>query len=126
MPSLKELKSIVDKMKGLNDKLIITATLANTLTFSIESQFVNVSTFYKSLDHPILSQTTGNNNRQPFQKDNDTRAVAKVDIKKFWKFLFAYGLGTNEIICSIIEERAIVMKITLDDLDMHYYIPVLN
>eukprot|EP01080_Neovahlkampfia_damariscottae_P003157 gene3157-5473_t len=125
MPNLKDLKSIIDKMKGLNDRLMLTATLANTLNFSIESQFVNVSTFYKSLDHPITSQQSGSN-RQPFQRDNETRAVAKVDIKKFWRFLFSHGLGTNEIICSIIEDRAVVMKITLDELDMHYYIPVLN
>lgn len=108
-------------MKGISEILKLTATNANSLTFSVESTFVNISTYYKSLDHP-LSQ----NSREPFQRDATTKVVAHVDIKKFSKFLYSSNLNPSDVICSIIEDKALVLNVKLEDLYLTYYIPIMH
>lgn len=108
-------------MKGISEVLKLTATNANSLTFSVESTFVNISTYYKSLDHP-LSQST----REPFQRDPTTRVIVNVDIKKFSKFLYSSNLNPTDVICSIIEDKALVLNVKLEDLYLTYYIPVIH
>jgi hypothetical protein len=50
----------------------------------------------------------------------------KVDIKKFARFLYSYQVGPTNVICCIVEGRAVVLHVLLDDLYLTYYIPVIT
>ena len=49
----------------------------------------------------------------------------KVDIKKFARFLYSYQVHPTNVICCLVENRALVLHVLLDDLYMTYYLPVL-
>jgi HUS1 checkpoint protein len=120
MPSLKDLKSIIDSMKTVDSYITLTATNARTLNFSVEGSMVSISTLFKSLEHPISESSR----TQPFQMENEVRAVAKLDITKFQKFLSVAILNPLDTICSILEDKAVVLNCKLEDLYVCYYLPI--
>ncbi len=73
---------------------------------------------YKNLEHPTIE------GRSPPPPETEIKANVKVDIKKFHKFLFSYLVSPTNVICCIVETRAVVLHVLVDDLYLTYYIPV--
>lgn len=107
MPHLKDLKSVIERLKSIGDYITISATMANSMTLRLDTPLIQCNTLYKNLEHPRIS------GRESLQKDPETRATAKLDIKKFSKFLFAHLLNPNEVICSILEDKCVIMSVLL-------------
>lgn len=105
MPGLKSLKSVIERMKNIDDYLVIHANMAGELTFKVFSKFykthleqvqtevVSIATFYKKLDHPHIE------GRDPPKANPDQTAKVKVDIKKFARFMYSYQVQPQNVIC---------------------------
>jgi len=120
MPPLKLLRHVIDKMKNVSDYVSIEANMAGKLVFKVETEMVTIHTNYVNLEHPQIE------GRSPPRLNLDQKAEVKVDIKKFARFLYSYQVGPRNVICCIVEGRAVVLHVLLDDLYLTYYIPVLN
>mmetsp|Transcript_24142 Transcript_24142/g.33855 ORF Transcript_24142/g.33855 Transcript_24142/m.33855 type:complete len:277 (-) Transcript_24142:31-861(-) len=120
MPSLKLLRHVIEKMKNVCDHLTIFANMAGELKFKVETDMVTIQTSYSNLEHPQIE------GKSPPRMNSEHKAEVKVDIKKFSKFLFSYQVTPLNVICCIVEGRAVVLHVLLDDLYITYYIPVLS
>eukprot|EP01126_Amoeba_proteus_P041046 TRINITY_DN4404_c0_g1_i6.p1 TRINITY_DN4404_c0_g1~~TRINITY_DN4404_c0_g1_i6.p1 ORF type:complete len:155 (-),score=28.98 TRINITY_DN4404_c0_g1_i6:145-609(-) len=119
MPPLKGLKNVIERMKNVDDFLIIQANMAGELTFKVQTDLVSIATFYRKLNHPHIE------GKDPPKVNPDKSATVKVDIKKFSRFMYSYQVHPHNVICCIVEETALVLHVLLDDLFITYYIPVL-
>jgi len=120
MPPLRLLRHVIDKMKNVGDFLSIYANMAGELKFKVETDMVTIQTSYSNLEHPQIE------GRSPPRLNPDQSAEVKVDIKKFARFLFSYLVQPTNVICCIVEKRAVVLHVLLDDLYLTYYIPVMS
>jgi len=120
MPPLKLLRHVIEKMKNVCDYLSIYANMAGDLTLKVSTDMVTIATCYKGLDHPQME------GRSPPRRNPDQKAEVKVEIKKFARFLYSYQVQATNVICCIVEGRAVVLHVLLDDLYLTYYIPCLN
>jgi len=120
MPPLRHLRNVIEKMKNVSEHLTIEANMAGQLTFRVDTELVNIITFYKNLEHPQIE------GRSPPRQNPDVKAEVKVDIKKFHRFLFSYLVGPTNVICCIVETRAVVLHVLLEDIYLTYYIPVIS
>jgi HUS1 checkpoint protein len=119
MPPLKSLKNVVERMKNIDNYLILQANMAGELTLKVQTDNISVATFYRKLEHPhIEGKDVPNTNP-------DQKAKVKVDVKKFSRFLFSHIIIPKNVICCIVEDTALVLHVLLDDLFITYYIPVL-
>lgn len=119
MPPLKNLKNVIERMKNIDNNLILQANMAGELTLKVQTDNISVATFYRKLEHPIIGG-------KELQTNPDQKAKVKVDVKKFSRFLCSHVIVPNNVICCIVEDTALVLHVLLDDLFITYYIPVLN
>lgn len=61
----------------------------------------------------------------PPPQSEDVRAEAYVDVKKFLGFLHSNIVRPTHVILCLLEQKAVVLHVLLDDLYMTYFIPVL-
>lgn len=118
MPSLRHVQTVVDRMKSLSDTIIIEANMAGELTLRIDADMVQVTTFYKNLEHPEFDGKT------PPTRDPSVSARVRVDAKKLLKFLSSYRVHPINVVCCLVEGRAAVFHVGVDQLYMTYYLPV--
>ncbi|PRP88712.1 checkpoint clamp complex protein [Planoprotostelium fungivorum] len=118
MPPLKILRNVIDKMKNVGEYLSIWANMAGEIRFKVESDMVTIQTSYRNLDHPQIE------GKSPPRVNPELEAEGKVRVKQFSKFLYSYQVLPNNVVCCIVEGKAVVIHILLDDLYMTYYIPM--
>ena len=63
---------------------------------------------------------------QPPQRDATLWGSARVDMRKFWRFLGAHVVNPAAVVCCVIAHKALVMHVILDSFYLTYYIPVLQ
>eukprot|EP01128_Nolandella_sp_AFSM9_P008240 TRINITY_DN4829_c0_g1_i1.p1 TRINITY_DN4829_c0_g1~~TRINITY_DN4829_c0_g1_i1.p1 ORF type:complete len:273 (-),score=55.84 TRINITY_DN4829_c0_g1_i1:141-959(-) len=117
MPVLKHLRNVIDRMKNLDDYVTINATMGGELSFGVQTEMVEVTTYYKDLEHPKLP------NRD--NEGSDATATCKIDIKKLSRFLYCNMVNPQNVICCIVKDKALIFHVLLDDLFMSYYVPVI-
>jgi len=75
MPTLKNMRHVIERMKDLDSMLTIQANMGGEMTLKVQTDMVSIATFYRNLEHPQLEGRTRNDSP-------DTMASAKVDVKK--------------------------------------------
>jgi hypothetical protein len=115
MPKLKCLQHVVDRMKTVSNELIVEASSTGEISFSVESDSVEIKTFYKGL---------------AFQSENESPLVtarARMDIKKFAKVLTSKVLAASFTIGCIVERHAFVLHLILQQNlgTVTFYIPLI-
>jgi HUS1 checkpoint protein len=119
IPPLRDLRPVVDRMKNVDDRLIVTASMGGDFVLKVETEMVSIATYWSKLTHP---QVEG---RSQVPVDPSASARVVVDIKKFYRFLFSYQISpTNVVLC--ITHAALVVHVLLDDLWLTYYFSVLK
>jgi len=119
MPPLKSLKNVIERMKNIDQYLILQANMAGEFTLKVQTDNISVATFYRKLEHPHVE------GKDPPSTNPDQKAKVKVDVKKFSRFLYSHIIVPRNVICCIVEDTALVLHVLLDDLFITYYIPVL-
>jgi HUS1 checkpoint protein len=135
MPSLKELKPIVDRMQKMGSELEVEANMNGELTIRVANDnVVKVATYFKNLQHPhTLPQQDApvgvgaNIVPQRSTPDNTNSASAIVDIKKFQRFLHAQLVQPSGVCLGMIEDSCLVLNVgTPDKGYLTYFISVIN
>jgi len=112
MPNLQNLQMIAERMKALGEHVVISANLAGEFTIRVETDLVQVETFYQGLHNPKLDAAQVDVAQHPSMlRDKHAFASARVDAKSFVKFLYSYHVGPQNVICSIIEGYALVFYV---------------
>lgn len=119
MPPLGNLKTVVDRMKAVNDELTIEASSLGRMVFKVETDLVTIRTHYKDLAiKPADAEA----------KDSESAtASAKMAIKKFSKILNCRTLSASYALGCIVESKAFVLYVKLhqDQGHLTYYIPLI-
>eukprot|EP01098_Paradermamoeba_levis_P003425 TRINITY_DN1563_c0_g1_i1.p1 TRINITY_DN1563_c0_g1~~TRINITY_DN1563_c0_g1_i1.p1 ORF type:complete len:155 (-),score=23.71 TRINITY_DN1563_c0_g1_i1:53-517(-) len=118
MPSLKALRPVIERMKNISEFLHLTANMNGELEVSVETDMVSIATLYGNLEHPQIE------GKSPPKLDAEQKVQVKISIKQFVQFLYSYQVGPTNVICCLVENRAVVLHVLLDDLYITYYLPV--
>eukprot|EP01027_Heterolobosea_sp_BB2_P017954 GEZU01025369.1.p2 GENE.GEZU01025369.1~~GEZU01025369.1.p2 ORF type:complete len:144 (+),score=24.17 GEZU01025369.1:40-471(+) len=94
LPPLKDLKNFIDRMRSVSDYLTLIANMANTLRLKVETSTATIETYFRNLNNPKTSA------REAFRPDPSVSAEAKLDIKKFSKFLYCHLIQPQNVCCS--------------------------
>jgi len=118
MPTLRNVRNVVDRMKNISDQLTVKANMGGQLSFIVESSLITVETKYKNLDHPQIEGRP----QQP--RDPNLSASVTLDIKKFSQFLYSQNVQPNFVLCCFCKV-ALVFHVVLENLYMTYYLPII-
>ncbi|KAJ1980468.1 Checkpoint protein hus1, partial [Dimargaris cristalligena] len=126
MPSLTNIRSIVERMKTISNTLEISANTNGEFRLKVESELVEIVTYYKNLINPeldLVSQPAGGEAgstrpgaSEPGQSEEGGGpsrdfVSAQVDIRNFTKFLHSHHVVPNNVVCCIIENFAVVIHV---------------
>ncbi|KAJ1970210.1 Checkpoint protein hus1 [Dimargaris xerosporica] len=137
MPSLMSIRSIAERMKAISNTIEVSANTNGELRLKVESELVQIVTYYKNLLNPELDVTSqvGTPRETATARDAHDFVSAKVDIRNFIKFLHSYHVAPNNVVCCIIENFAVVIHVYVNSslttffgqqncAALTYYIPV--
>lgn len=129
LPPMKVLKNVVDRMKNLSSGVIISANRNGELVLKIETDMVNVSTFFKGLIQPIWEGSDGadgaqQSGRAPVDGDRvrDFTSI-QVDIKKLAQFLVAQQISTDRVVLNLVSDQTAQLIVLYDNVVIQYVIP---
>src|SRR3989338_7389604 len=119
LPPLKQLRTVIERMKQLADHLTIKANMDGMLIVEIDTDFVHVSTTYCNLPHFQLAD-------RPLVRDPTIQAEVKVDIKKFSRFLASTQIAPTNTICCLTPGHSLFIHVSVADLVLNYYLSVIS
>jgi len=119
LPNLKILQNVVEAMKNLGNFLLMHADLAGNLTLTVETDAVQMTSFFRELEIPSIE------GRSPIVPTSSVSVTAKVDIRIFSKFLHSSTVDPSNVICCFVEDQAVILHVLLEDMFMTYYLPII-
>ncbi|XP_026147864.1 checkpoint protein HUS1 [Mastacembelus armatus] len=123
LPPLKTMKNVVDRMKNLSNFLVIEANLNGEMNLKIETDLVSVTTHFKDLGNPPWGDYASQGSTLSQNRDSETMAEARVDIKKLQQFLMGQQVNPSKAMCNIVHERVLHLILLHDDMTLQYFIP---
>ncbi|CAN7952085.1 unnamed protein product, partial [Ixodes pacificus] len=91
MPSLKVLKTIVEKMKNLNTYVTICISTDREMTMSVQTDMVTVTTHFKGLQFPVPESPAGLISGQ---------YEVRLDLRRLTPLLVGQQLNPRQVTCS--------------------------
>lgn len=137
MPPLISVRTIIDRMKSMSNYLTISANHNGEFILKIQTESVLVETFFKDLVIPELNQSQSLSQQE---RPKEQFSECQISIIDFEKFVHSYVINPSSVICSIIENFAVVFyvyvkneSVSLMDYDQEtrqfgaltYYIPAI-
>ncbi|XP_012284198.1 checkpoint protein HUS1 [Orussus abietinus] len=114
MPQLKNVRSIVERMKNLSPTLGITADLSGTLVLKVDTDHATVSAHFQGL------ATSAEDSAKARE------VSANVDIKKFFTFLSWEIMHPNKVKCNMLHDRLINLHLSLEEnVVIQYFVPAI-
>jgi len=142
MPLLKNLRTVIDRMRSISDEVTITANNAGDLCLKVQTDTVTIKTYYKDLaivrksdQKPELDEKEkkdgshdGSVNmhiKTSSESKKIITASGTMSIKKFVNILHCRSLNIHYALGCLVEERAFVLYIKLKNGigTVTYYIP---
>ncbi|XP_052745298.1 checkpoint protein HUS1 [Bicyclus anynana] len=112
LPTLKQLRTTIDRMRTMAQEVVIRASAEGKLTLQIKTDMAKVSTRFKDLRVEAFEGPIDHS-------DSETESVAiedisklchcRVDAKKFSMFLSADNISHNRTICSIVHKKLVIL-----------------
>jgi hypothetical protein len=148
MPALRDMKAIVDKLRGAAQTVTLKANIHAELCIAVETDALILGTVFRDLE---LISTTGRPSQHQLQhagssSSASTKEVAqkdvsssnpqanlpqqqwesKVDVKKLARFLQAHALQPARCVISLVPDRCVVLHLFLADESMYcsFFLPV--
>ena len=124
MPQLPDLSSLVEKLKLVDNAVIISTTSAGDLLFKVETSIVQFETKFSKLK-VINSLSQGST--QDSNEDTQSSVDVAVDLKMLSRILQCHQVGAKHAVCGILPTVMILQIVAGDaeELKMTYYIPTL-
>jgi HUS1 checkpoint protein len=123
MPHIKSLRTVVDRMKSLSDRLELSANQSGELTLKVETRMASVRTSYSGLENPQWKEgqvPDGSGSQTDFR-------TCVVDAKKLSRFLGGQYITTNpnRVLLSLAPEKSVILFLLLDHCTITFHLPVL-
>ncbi|KAK4320744.1 hypothetical protein Pmani_008401 [Petrolisthes manimaculis] len=118
LPPLKQLRHVVERMKTQASHITLAGNRRGTLVFSMSTDTVTVSTYFRHLSMPTWDRDDGGRDGEP-----EELRSATVDIKRLALFLTGEQIGPSKVICNIVEGRLIHMFLLHEDVTLQYFLP---
>ncbi|KAF8602854.1 cell cycle checkpoint [Ceratobasidium sp. AG-I] len=124
LPSLKNLRTIVEHMQHLSDVVAISATRRGELVLAIQTDDVRVSTAWEGCLRPTIEGEAAQGEEG---EDQDQKFGALVAVKSFLKFLTCH-MFSNSTVASICANYCIIMYVYIGEVGdtggvITFYIP---
>ncbi|TMW63751.1 hypothetical protein Poli38472_002692 [Pythium oligandrum] len=124
MPPLKNVRTIVDRLKAMHKSITIEASKKGTLALRIETHPLTLQTLFAHLRYreDLIDDD------EPSEGDSASSCSVTVDAKVLSKAILADGSTTDTVLCCITENRAFVLHSILVDGFGSFtcYLPVLT
>ncbi|KAJ2014667.1 Transport protein yif1 [Coemansia sp. S680] len=107
MPPLNNVRSIAERMKGMGDRVAVSANREGEMNVRVANDLVDITTYFRGLE-TLAYDTT-----QEHTADRETSEfyTAVVDMKHFVKFLQSYHVAPKNIVCCIVEGYAVMFYV---------------
>ncbi|CAH2058098.1 unnamed protein product, partial [Iphiclides podalirius] len=118
LPSLKQLRNTIDRMRTMASDVVIRASAEGRLTLQIKTDMAKVSTRFKGLrvdtfEGPI--DHSDSETESQINEDLSQVCSCRVDAKKLSMFLSADQISHNRIICCIVHKRLVILCLQTDE-----------
>ncbi|XP_045762958.1 checkpoint protein HUS1 [Maniola jurtina] len=126
LPTLKQLRTTIDRMRTMAQEVVIQASAEGWLTLQIKTDIVKVCTWFKDLrveafEGPIDDSDSESESR--INEDMSKVCHCRVDAKKFSMFLSADQISHNRTICSIVHKKLVILCLhTQEDVKLQCFI----
>ncbi|KAJ2329043.1 Checkpoint protein hus1 [Coemansia sp. RSA 2681] len=108
MPPLNNVRSIAERMKGMGDRVSVSANKDGELNVRVANDLVDITTYFRGLE-TLAYDTT----QEPSIPDRASSEfyTAVVDMKNFLRFLQSYHVAPKNIVCCIVEHHAVMFYV---------------
>ncbi|CAM9316710.1 unnamed protein product [Chrysoparadoxa australica] len=120
LPRLKSLRTVVDRMRGMDKHIYIDANMSGSLVFRIETDDATIKTFYNNLQPRFESLDP--------EKNRANSASVKLDGRKLSNVFHIYSMNFEAAICCLIEDASVVVHVFLEPSGVGtftFFLPVL-
>ncbi|KAJ1933947.1 Checkpoint protein hus1 [Kickxella alabastrina] len=112
MPSLGSVRSVVERMKSMGDRVAVSANRLGELNIRVNNELVDITTYFKGLENlNDDSVATQDGSQATVDRAPGEYYTAVVDMKNFVRFLQSYHVAPKNIVCCIIENFALVFYV---------------
>ncbi|VVC98324.1 checkpoint protein HUS1 [Leptidea sinapis] len=118
LPSLKQLRTTIDRMKTMSPEVVLRASAEGRLTLQIKTDLAKVSTRFRDLrveafEGPI--DHSDSESESQINEDVSRVCYCRVDAKKFSMFLSADNISHNRTICSIVHKKLVTLCLQTEE-----------
>ncbi|KAI9469151.1 Checkpoint protein hus1 [Coemansia sp. RSA 989] len=115
MPPLNSVRSITERLKLMGDRVSIAANREGQVTMRVANDRVEITTYFRGLQN-----MTHDSSEPSSQLDRPSHEfyTATVDMKNFTRFLQSYHIAPKNIVCCILEHRALVFYVYIGSTSM--------
>ncbi|XP_013147852.1 PREDICTED: checkpoint protein HUS1 [Papilio polytes] len=118
LPSLKQLRTTIDRMRTMCSDVLIRASAEGRLTLQIKTDTAKVSTRFKALKVEAFEGPIEHSDSESETQINEDRSricVCRVDAKKLSMFLNADQITHNRVTCNVVHKRLITLCLQTDE-----------
>ncbi|CAM9473612.1 unnamed protein product, partial [Laminaria digitata] len=119
LPRQRSLRTVIDRMKGIDKFLYVDADMGGQLVFRVEKADATIKTFYSNLTPRF----------EAMDEQTCRKNMSSVDVKKLAAVLSMYALRFDTAICCIIGGYSLVLHVILSPVgigNLTYYVPVMD
>ncbi|XP_049881089.1 checkpoint protein HUS1 [Pectinophora gossypiella] len=117
LPSLKQLRTTIDRMRTMASEVVIRASAEGRLTLQISTDMAKVSTRFKDLRVETFDGPIEHSDSETETQNEDISRVChcRVDAKKLSIFLSADSISHNRTICSIVHKKLVILCLQTEE-----------
>lgn len=98
LPEITTVRSLINQMKNLSNFVTISANMNGEMEFCVETDNVEVISYFKDLDNPEILDSQPEN-LPSTNRDTMKFTEARVDIRELSKFLHCYQVHPTNVVC---------------------------
>ncbi|KAJ2466679.1 Checkpoint protein hus1 [Coemansia sp. RSA 2322] len=108
MPPLNNVRSIAERMKGMGDRVAVSANKEGEMTIRVANDLTDITTYFRGLETLAYDNT-----QEPSADERPSSEfyTAVVDMKNFLRFLQSYHVAPKNIVCCIVEQHAVMFYV---------------
>lgn len=118
LPSLKQLRTTIDRMKTMSSEVVIRASAEGRLTLQIKTGMAKVSTRFKDLRVESFEGPIDHSDSETESQTNEDMSQicnCRVDAKKLSMFLSADQMSANRTVCSIVNKKLVTLRLETEE-----------
>ncbi|CAB3225901.1 unnamed protein product [Arctia plantaginis] len=118
LPSLKQLRTTIDRMKTMSSEVVIRASAEGRLTLQIKTDMAKVSTRFRDLRVESFGGPIDHSDSETDSQVNEDMSricYCRVDAKKLSMFLSADQISSNRTLCSIVNKKLVILCLQTDE-----------